>query len=188
MPITPDPTVADIASAAPATIPETPLADLIAHIQLRYHDYLRSELPRLDAMLVRVLARHGDRLPETLVPLQRAFASLSANLLDHMRIEDGVLFPFIVALERGDADAHAQAPLWLQAPLSAMEAEHRLAGAALATMRDITRGYAPPAWACPTFRGLYFGLAQLEADIHLHVHLENDVLFPRAAQLAGTSS
>ena len=51
-------------------------------------------------------------------------------------------------------------------------------------MRDLTDGYAPPDWACPTFRGLYFGLSQLEADMHVHVHLENHILFPRAAQLA----
>jgi regulator of cell morphogenesis and NO signaling len=65
-----------------------------------------------------------------------------------------------------------------------MEDEHEAAGQALATMRTLTNGYAPPEGACPTFRGLYFGLAQLERDMHLHVHLENNVLFPRAAGLA----
>jgi regulator of cell morphogenesis and NO signaling len=65
-----------------------------------------------------------------------------------------------------------------------MEAEHEEAGAALASIRRMTGGFAPPDWACPTFRGLYYGLMQLEADMHLHVHLENNVLFPRAARLA----
>ena len=72
----------------------------------------------------------------------------------------------------------------LAAPIGVMEAEHAGAGAALARMRHLTGGYAPPEWACPTFRGLYFGLSQLEADMHLHVHLENNILFPRAAWLA----
>ena len=65
-----------------------------------------------------------------------------------------------------------------------MEADHQEAGAALALIRQITNGFAPPEWACPTFKGLYYGLAQLESDMHVHVHLENHILFPRAARLA----
>ena len=64
-----------------------------------------------------------------------------------------------------------------------MVTEHESAGSALATMRALTRGYVPPEDACPTFRGLYHGLAEVESDMHLHVHLENSVLFPRAARL-----
>lgn len=231
--ITPDSTVADIATAAPATIPvfqqhqidfccggriplaqacadkgidtdavlaeleavsrpstdepawaEAPLRDLIAHIQQRYHAHLREELPRLGAMLDRVVSRHGEHLPETLLPLQRTFEELSEELLTHMMKEDRVLFPSIVALEDGHARADGDAARWLEAPIAAMETEHELAGAALAAMRARTSGYAPPDWACPTFRGLYFGLAQLETDMHVHVHLENHILFPRAAQMA----
>ena len=69
-----------------------------------------------------------------------------------------------------------------------MEADHEDAGAALATIRSLTSGYAPPDWACPTFRGLYYGLAELEAAMHVHVHLENNVLFPRAVRLAGSAA
>ena len=69
-----------------------------------------------------------------------------------------------------------------------LEAEHEAAGAALATMRALTDGYAPPEDACPTFRGLYYGLSELERDMHLHVHLENQILFPRAARLASARS
>jgi regulator of cell morphogenesis and NO signaling len=231
--ITTDSTVADIATASPATIPvfqqhqidfccggkmplaqactkrgldpdavlaelqavtrpaaaepswdTAPLSELIAHIQRRYHEHLRVELPRLDAMVDRVVSRHGDHLPETLLPLQSTFKALRDELLDHMLKEDRVLFPAIVAIERGQGRVSADAAAWLDAPIAAMEAEHESAGAALASLRARTNGYAPPEWACPTFRGLYFGLAQLETDMHLHVHLENHILFPRAAQLA----
>ena len=101
-----------------------------------------------------------------------------------MMKEDRVLFPFIVALEAGKPASVPDAAEWISAPISVMEADHESAGAALATMRKLTNGYAPPEWGCPTFRGLYFGLSQLESDMHLHVHLENHILFPRAAQLA----
>lgn len=231
--ITPDATVADIATAAPATIPvfqqheidfcckgrvplaqacadkgidtdavlaeleavarpavgepswaEAPLHELIAHVQKRYHAHLREELPRLSEMLAKVVSRHGDHLPETLLPLRDTFEPLRDELLSHMMKEDRVLFPAIVSLERGEARITGDAATWLATPIAIMEAEHAEAGAALAAMRAQTNGYAPPDWACPTFRGLYFGLAQLETDMHMHVHLENHILFPRAAQLA----
>jgi regulator of cell morphogenesis and NO signaling len=233
MQITPESTVADIATAAPATIsvfqrhqidfccggrvplaqacaakgldtdtvlidlrtstapaPAEPnwsdasLASLIQHIQQRFHLPLRAELPRLEAMLAKVVSRHGDHLPGVLPPLQRTFQGLQAELLDHMLKEDRVLFPLIESLEAGrplpaGIDAEAVLP-----PMAVMETEHASAGAALQQMRTLTDGYAPPEWACPTFRGLYYGLSPLEADMHVHVHLENNVLFPRAAWLA----
>jgi regulator of cell morphogenesis and NO signaling len=137
-------------------------------------------------MMTRVVQRHGDRLPGTLLPLQETFEGLHRELIHHMLKEDAVLFPAIVDAEhavtagRGDAAEFA----WIDQPIDVMEAEHESAGAALAAMREITRGYTPPDDACPTFRGLYFGFAELERDMHVHVHLENNILFPRAMQLA----
>lgn len=163
------------------------LTALVAHIQRRYHEQLRQELPRLEAMVAKVASRHGQHLPEVLLPLQQTFLSLQRELLEHMRREDAVLFPLIVALEAGRPLQNPQAARWIGAPIAAMEAEHEQAGEALQTMRDLTAGYTPPDWACPTFRGLYYGLSQLEADMHVHVHLENHILFPRAATLAGAS-
>jgi regulator of cell morphogenesis and NO signaling len=163
---------------------DEPLTALVQHIQERYHAHLREELPRLDAMLAKVVSRHGDHLPGVLLPLQQTFVGLQLELLAHMLKEDRVLFPMIVALDAGDPTLASEAAVSLAHPIMAMEAEHAGAGAALARMRELTDGYAPPEWACPTFRGLYFGLSQLEADMHLHVHLENNILFPRAAWLA----
>lgn len=158
------------------------LVDLIAHIQKRYHAPLRAELPRLAEMLAKVVSRHGDRLAETLLPLEATFGLLQREMLEHMHKEDAVLFPAIIELEQG-SEARPGGFAWIAQPINVMEAEHESAGAALARMRELTRGYAPPADACPTFRGLYYGLAELERDMHVHVHLENNILFPRAARL-----
>jgi regulator of cell morphogenesis and NO signaling len=162
------------------------LAALIAHIQGRYHEPLRRELPRLEAMLAKVVERHGDRLPDVLGPLQLTFNRFKRELLEHMAKEDAVLFPAIVAAE--EAVAQKRDPDeswgWIAKPIDALTMEHEFAGTVLAAMRALTGGYVPPPDACPTFRGLYHGLAELENDMHLHVHLENNVLFPRVARLA----
>jgi regulator of cell morphogenesis and NO signaling len=175
-------------ATAPASVQrnwsEEPLSTLVQHIQERYHAHLREELPRLDAMLAKVVSRHGDHLPGVLLPLQQTFLGLQLELLAHMLKEDRVLFPLIEALGDDSVPLASDAAAALLAPITVMEAEHAGAGAALARMRQLTGGYAPPEWACPTFRGLYFGLSQLEADMHLHVHLENNILFPRAVWLA----
>lgn len=233
MMLTPDLTIAEIATTAPATIPvfqhhqidfccggtvplakaceargldldavltelreavtpaaeqtkwaEASLTAVVGHIQTRYHQPLRAELPRIAAMLTKVVSRHGDHLPGTLLPLQQTFETLQEELLDHMTQEDRVLFPAIVALENGDPLPLPNVGAWISQPIGVMEAEHAAAGAALARIREMTDGFAPPDWACPTFRGLYYALAQLETDMHVHVFLENHVLFPRAAQLA----
>lgn len=157
-----------------------PLGELIGHIQQRFHEPLRQELTRLAAMLAKVVSRHGDHLPETLGPLAATFSALHDDLLQHMTKEDVVLFPAIVAAETGDVAAAS----FVSQPIGVMEAEHEHAGLALAQMREITGGYTPPEWACPTFRGLYFGLAEFEREMHIHVHLENNILFPRAAAMA----
>lgn len=161
-----------------------PLGALVAHIQATYHGPLRVELDRLNAMMTKVADRHGAHLPEVLQPLQRAFNDLREELLEHMLKEDRVLFPLVCEMEDGADDqppgALRRRAAMLSAPIAVMESEHDRAGALLAEMRVLTSGYAPPEWACPTFRGLYYGLAQLEAEMHMHVHLENNILFPRA--------
>jgi len=157
-------------------------ADLVSYIQARFHEPLRRELPRLTAMLARVVERHGQAHPAVLLPLQATFDGFQRDLLAHMQKEDAILFPAIADLERGVV---GPVGAWLDQPIAVMEAEHDEAGRALEHMRALTAGYAPPEGACPTFRGLYYGLAELEREMHWHVHLENHVLFPRAATLAG---
>jgi regulator of cell morphogenesis and NO signaling len=161
-----------------------PLSELVVYIQTRFHRPLEAELPRLRAMINKVVSRHGTKLPEVLLPLQRTFFGLERELVSHMAREDSVLFPAVVSLARGERPAGLSDWTWIEQPIEVMEAEHATVGSALAYIAGLTGGYVPPADACPTFRGLYFGLAELEREMHVHVHLENHVLFPRAAALA----
>jgi regulator of cell morphogenesis and NO signaling len=184
-----DTLLVDLRQAAAEPTPERnwnegTLTALVAHIQDRFHGPLRVELQRIDAMLTKVVDRHADHLPETLLPLRETFRGLREELVDHMWKEERVLFPVVVALESGTPLSLPDAAAWIASPIAAMEAEHAEAGDALKRLRELTNGYTPPEWACPTFRGLYYGLAQLESEMHIHVHLENDVLFPRATRLA----
>jgi regulator of cell morphogenesis and NO signaling len=167
---------------------EAPLGELVDHIVGRYHARLREDLPRLDAMAAKVLSVHGEKHPEVLPALARTFSALRAELDSHTMKEERVLFPFVRELEAAQMEG---GPLpracfaSVAGPIAQMEAEHDGAAEALATLRRLTDGYRPPAGACTTFRGLYHGLAELEADTHRHIHLENNVLFPRAAELEG---
>ena len=160
------------------------LADLTAHIQRRFHRPLLTELPRLRAMVDKVVSRHGERLPGTYLPLQTTFMQFEREMIDHMGKEDAVLFPAIAALEAGQPSDGPAGWSWIEHPIALMEAEHAAAAAALARMAELTGGYTPPPDACPTLRGLYYGLSELERDTHVHVGLEHHILFPRAAALA----
>lgn len=172
---------------------EAPLAELVDHIVTRYHDRLREELPRLAAMADRVLTVHGERHPELLPALARTFHGLRAELGSHTMKEEQILFPWVCEMERATTSgaslgcgvsAGAGVPgASVEGPIAVMEAEHDDAARALAELRRLTGGFQPPTGACTTFRGLYHGLAELEADTHRHIHLENNVLFPRAKQL-----
>lgn len=146
-----------------------PLDALIDHILARHHTYLRGELPRLASWMEAVLRAHGERDGAMLGALGGVFAGMRDELEMHMRKEELILFP---AIRRSEG--------WIGQPIAVMEDEHASAGRALAEMRRLTGGYAPPAHACATYRALYAGLEALEKDLHLHIHLENNILFPRA--------
>lgn len=166
------------------SLPES-LADLGKLIVGRYHVALRADLPRLVAMADRVEKVHGAELPHILPPLAATVRDLAAELDSHMREEEDGLFPAIERLERAAREGLPPQSTDLEALVSAREDEHTAAGEHLATLRRLSDDFAPPEWACNTFRGLYHGLAQLERELHEHIHLENNVLFPRALSLAG---
>ncbi|MBK9169191.1 MAG: iron-sulfur cluster repair di-iron protein [Bryobacterales bacterium] len=170
-----------IAEALPPTEPDidwnqAPLPDLIQHILDRHHVYLRAALPELERKLVRVREAHGATDGPTLEELGRIFIGLRDELMSHMAKEEQILFPMIQRLSSG-----LPAPMSLDGPIGMMEYEHESAGNALAAMRRVTSGYVLPAHACGTYSALYHQLAELEADLHQHIHLENNILFPRAA-------
>lgn len=154
------------------------LTGLADHIEQTHHEYLRQELPRLDFLTGKVAAAHGQRHPE-LVRLRDVFAALKAELLNHLQKEELVLFPLCRRLEAGEVDAPASG-VGLQRPIDVLTHEHDDAGEALAEMRRLTNGFEPPADACNSYRALLDSLRELEADMHQHVHLENNVLFPAA--------
>lgn len=152
------------------------LAALIDHIVATYHGSLREELPRLRTMASQVARVHASKAGY-LVRISEIVEALSDDLMTHMGKEEAVLFPAIRAIEKG-----TPAMAWIGTPIAVLEAEHDGAGALLAELRQLTGGYAPPEWGCATLRALYQGLDDLEASMQVHVHLENNVLFPRALQ------
>ena len=156
-----------------------PLHTLIDHIVVTYHNALREELPRLESMAGTVARVHGRKAPD-LLKLEAIVTELSAELRTHMRKEELVLFPAIQTIEAG----HERPAVPISAPIAVMEEEHDHAGALLSELRTMTDDYVAPAWACQTFRALYQGLSELESAMHVHVHLENNILFPRALALS----
>lgn len=163
-----------------------PLAELIDHILTRHHEYLKLELPRLASISQKVLQAHAQNHGETLAPLSRIFAGMKGELEHHMAKEEMILFPIIRRLaeaRRAGAEAPPSHCGSILNPIRVMEFEHDSAGRALSELRELTQDYTLPPEACNTWRALYFELQELEADLHQHIHLENNILFPRAVEL-----
>ena len=161
------------------------LSGLCGHIVSRHHEYLRSTLPSVAMKANKVVAAHGAA-HVFLAEVERVFQSLAAELTQHMAKEEMVLFPLIAQMEEAERSGLAApaAPCGsVQNPIRMMEHEHDDAGNALRRIRELTSDYALPVGACNTFRALYAQLEDLERDLHSHIHLENNILFPRAAEL-----
>lgn len=175
----------EASEGAPATAEVDPqamsLTELADHIEQTHHAYLRRELPRLAMLVRKVAAVHGHRYP-WMLEVDGVFAGFMAELDSHMMKEEQILFPIVREVERGNRSAGSHCG-GLANPIRVMEHEHDSAGNALAAMRRLTDGFTPSADACNTFRAMLDGLAELERDMHQHVHKENNVLFPRALEL-----
>lgn len=177
-------------SAATAADEQSPperknVSELIDYILETHHVFTKREIVRLTALAEKVRRKHGESHPE-LFFLENEFLALCADLMPHMRKEETVLFPFIRHLEMSAANnlSSPRPPFGtVKNPLRVMMTEHDTAGEILRKMRAIAKDYAVPENACPSFRALYFGLEELERDLHRHIHLENNVLFPRAVEL-----
>jgi len=149
---------------------EAPLEDVITHILVTYHRPLEEEMPRLMAMAEKVLEVHREKAPDTLPELVSVYRALKSELEEHMAKEEQILFPMIQRGQGAMADG----------PIAVMEHEHESAGEALRRLRELTNDYTVPEQACNTWRALWHGLKALEESLHEHIHLENNVLFPRA--------
>ena len=161
------------------------LADLIAHIKNTHHVYTREELARLAPLFDKVCSVHGKNHPE-LLEIREAFQGLAAELTTHLMKEEMVLFPYVKRMEEAAIEKAPMVPApfgTVQNPVSMMEREHDSAGNALRAMRAASHGYAAPEDACVSYRTLYRALAEFEADLHQHIHLENNILFPRAVAM-----
>lgn len=146
-----------------------PLPGLIQYVVSRFHDDLRRELPELVALAEKVERKHAEK-PSCPRGLAEHLRAVHESVLDHLAKEEMVLFPLILAGQGGHAAG----------PIQAMEYEHRDHARNLERTRELTNSFSPPPEACTSWQALYLRLHQLEADLMEHIHLENNVLFPRA--------
>ncbi|MCB9619846.1 MAG: iron-sulfur cluster repair di-iron protein [Sandaracinus sp.] len=187
-----DPSVIVAALSTPprATDPSTdwrkaPVDVLVRHILDVHHVYMWEELPRLNALMTKVARVHGDRHPE-LRQLEPVVLGLLDELRTHLTKEERILFPYVLSL-CGTAPGVDACFATAAGPIRVMDAEHEDAGEALAVIRRLSGDLTPPDDACGSYRALYQGLAEMEQDLHLHIHLETNVLFPRVLELEAAS-
>ena len=157
------------------------LTELTEYIVSTHHAYTKRELPQIFAYLQKVSSKHGERHNE-LYRIFEAFANLKEEMEMHMRKEELILFPRIEELE-SEPDQPKELRMNIQAPISVMEDEHEHAGNLMEKIRGYSNNYTPPEDACTTYRLAFAALHALEKDLHQHVHLENNILFPRAVKL-----
>lgn len=178
---------ASAATPAEPGLDQAPLNAVIQFIVGTHHAFTRTELARIEPLLGKVIARHGAAHPE-LAAIGEGFRALQGDLGPHLDKEERILFPYIHGLESWRAGHGAQPEACfgsMDNPLRQMQAEHENVGALLKKIRRLSRHFMPPDDACPSYRALYQALEGLETDLMRHIHLENNVLFPRARALEG---
>jgi regulator of cell morphogenesis and NO signaling len=171
---------AEIESDSVADVMLMSLNELVDHIEKTHHAYLREELPRLGGKARKVASKYGERDPR-LHEVQETFGAIALELSRHMLKEEECLFPMIRQLEASRAPTLYCGTL--ANPIRQMESEHDDADSGLERLRELTDDFTPPEWACTTYRVLLSGLAFLERDLRLHIHKENNVLFPSALEM-----
>jgi regulator of cell morphogenesis and NO signaling len=178
-----------VQSDEPKNWQRAPLSELTKFIVSRHHTFVRSELLRVKELLAKVCSKHSTYHPE-LFRIREIFLRLQADLTDHMLKEERILFPYIEKLEmavgRGEQPPRPAFGT-VRNPVRMMMQEHDEAGQALRSLREVSSNYQVPSDGCISFRTLYQALEEFEKDLHQHVHLENNVLFPRAAELEASA-
>jgi regulator of cell morphogenesis and NO signaling len=161
------------------------LTRLCEYIVAVHHAYVRQSSDQIFSYLEKIASKHNNRHPE-LLKILKLFTEVKEEMREHMFKEENILFPRIKELENHNLE---NAPLalpvsgYIEAPISVMEHEHDSAGNILDAIRQLTNNYTPPADACTTYRVAFASLQAFEADLHQHVHLENNILFPRAIEM-----
>jgi regulator of cell morphogenesis and NO signaling len=168
---------------------EEGLENLASYIVSKHHVFTRDELERLEPLLAKVCSVYGENRPE-LLSIKELFRELKNDLLPHMQKEEMVLFPYIIEMEKAVA-GHNPMPTpffgTVRNPVRMMSLEHDAAGEILRNIRQLSSNFEPPAEACISYKTLYRALEELEQDLHQHIHLENNILFPRAVEMEGVS-
>lgn len=160
------------------------LSLLADHIVTQHHQYVKNEMPLIAMYLQKIAAKHGSRHPE-LQDVLEVFIKLKEEMELHMQKEEQVLFPRIKAtekLQQEESGLHSNSS-YLQAPIHVMEEEHDHAGEAMSAIRRLTNNYTLPEDACTTYKLSFAALEAFEKDLHQHVHLENNILFPQSVRL-----
>jgi regulator of cell morphogenesis and NO signaling len=157
---------------------------LIDHIESTHHGYVRSSMPSIQRYLAKLTEVHGARHPE-LARVAACFDTVARGLGQHMLKEEQVLFPYIRELATTAVGGrHVPSPFGtVENPIRMMEREHRDAADELRFIRELTNGYVAPMDGCTTYRVCMAELERFERDLHRHVHLENNILFPKAVAL-----
>lgn len=157
------------------------LTEMVEYIVRKHHAFTREQIKLIDDLLAKVERRHGTDHPE-IFQVSKTFAVLSSELTHHLYCEENVLFPYIAQLGAGQQPDLPPVFGSVQQPVSRMMLEHDQTDNQLRVLRELTNNYVPPIVVCSTWRALYRALEDLERDLHQHIHLENNILFPRALQ------
>ncbi len=158
---------------------------LVGHILNVHHSYVSQALPILDEYAAKVAEVHGDSHPEVL-EIYNYYRAVAQELRMHMHKEEEILFPYInqIAIAKRTGQHLASSPFGtVRGPINMMESEHVSAGNALDAIKKLSNNYTPPEDACNTFRALYSKLNEFESDLHRHIHLESNILFPKAIKI-----
>jgi regulator of cell morphogenesis and NO signaling len=160
------------------------LSELAEYIVEQHHAYAKSELPRLAALAAKVHLRHGHMYPE-LNQIRELVEAMSSEVGSHMLKEEQILFPRLKIVEEAAQTGVMPPPAFfgsLLNPIRHMLGDHDDTGELLHSIRALTHNYTLPDGACMSYQALYQGLSDVERDLHQHIHLENDILFPRALE------
>ncbi len=164
---------------------DTTLTELVDYILDKHHVYTKEEIKQLTPLMAKVASRHSEHNPY-LLELKNLFQDICDDLGPHMMKEEMVLFPYIEELE-SNLSKHIPglSPPFgtVLNPVRMMKNEHEEVGELLSKMRAVSNDYTLPEGACPSFTALYHRFVEFERDLHQHIHLENNLLFPRAIEL-----
>lgn len=165
-----------------------PLDLLVSYIEIKNHRYVTKQIPVLKEYLDKICRVHGEKHPE-LIEIESLFSGCAVELSSHMKKEEQVLFPFIMKMvmtQKENAQGFSAPFGSVQNPITMMMQEHDTEGQRFRMIKELSGNYIPPPDVCNTYRVTYALLQEFEDDLHLHIHLENNILFPKSVEMEAT--